>query len=78
MIADFAGDATDATGTDAVGQRNRDPLQAKCGLLGDESAVEVLVRFLAARVGMLPDRNRQIAPHIFPKQFPAKSRSPAV
>src|SRR3546814_20550307 len=53
----------DVAAADAVGERDGDALAAQQRLGGNDDAVAILVGFLAAAVGILPDRYRQLVRH---------------
>ena len=57
------GDPADLAGRDAVGQHDGDALQAEQRLVRNQDAVKILIGFLAALIGKLPDRYFQLARH---------------
>src|SRR5262245_31871206 len=59
----FAGDVADGAAADAVGERDDDALAAKLAVFRHEGVVEILVDFLWALVGVLPDGDFQFAGH---------------
>ena len=50
---------------DAVGQHDRDALQAEQRLSRNQDAVKILIGLLAALVGILPDRYFQFTRHLY-------------
>ena len=59
----FAGDLADVAAADAVGDHDGDALQAQQRLLRNQYAVKILIDLLAALVGVLTDRYRELACH---------------
>ena len=59
----FRGDPADLAGADAVGQHDGNALEAEQRLVRNQDAMEILIGFLGALIGKLPDRYFQLARH---------------
>ncbi len=72
----FAGDMTDLTAADAVGQRDGDALAGELGTDGHAGAVKVLVGRLAPAVRILAEGNGELAGHLQSARKPRRDCGP--